>query len=572
MAQRQQDCPDLKRYFDYLEHNELPQDEKLARKTVLEAPEFCIEDGTLFRVTPQRDRALKQVDPLVKQMVIPTNLRQEVLYAYHDNNSHQGTDRLFAAIQPKYWWSNQFTDCKSYVKNCTICQQAKRHYHAKKAELQPLPVVGLFERVHLDFAGPLPKTPDGYQYILLVVDSLSRFPIAIPMKTIDAKETADALFEHVWTVFGCSKQLLTDRGQTFMSKLLARLCKLMDIHRIRTGSYKPNVNSACERMNSTIWKSLRCYVESKQDSDWIKYLQCVMAAHRATPTVGTKLSPFQVLFGQRMRMPLDVALDLPDENRATTADEYMRQMLPKLEVVRKVCQDNTIASQQQSKKYYDRNAETRQLAPGTRVWLHDPVTPKNRSSKLVKRWKGPYYTVERFGEANYWLRECGTHKRVGYPVFIDKLKLFHDDRSNFANSATITADDDEIYERIDVPAAPGTPNQDEQTLNRDEIIATAPNTVPTTPADDLTAPDAEDTVISQPTAPPPHQTAATNDVWYEAIRLRDVRGGAKNREYLVEWSEPGAAATWEKADDVSERLKELFHVNRTLTGKRRKRL
>ena len=332
MSQRQQDCPDLKHYFDFLERNELPQDEKLARKTVFEAQDFCIEDGTLFRVTPQRDRALKQVEPLIKQMVIPTNLRQEVLYAYHDNNSHQGTDRLFAAIQPKYWWSNQFMDCKSYVKNCTVCQQAKRHYHAKKAELQPLPVVGLFERVHLDFAGPLPKTPEGYQYILLVVDSLSRFPIAIPMKTIDAKETADALFEHVWTVFGCSKQLLTDRGQTFMSKLLARLCKLMDIHRIRTGSYKPNVNSACERMNSTIWKSLRCYVESKQDSDWIKYLQCVMAAHRATPTIGTKLSPFQVLFGQRMRMPLDVALDLPDENRASTADEYIRQMLPKLEV------------------------------------------------------------------------------------------------------------------------------------------------------------------------------------------------------------------------------------------------
>ena len=51
-----------------------------------------------------------------------------------------------------------------------------------------------------------------------------------------------------------------------------------------------------------------------------------------------------------------------------------------------------------------------------------------------------------------------------------------------------------------------------------------------------------------------------------------MRGGAKNREYLVEWCEPGAPNTWEKADDVTERLKELFHVDRTLTGKRRKRL
>ena len=55
------------------------------------------------------------------------------------------------------------------------CQHAKRNYHGQPAPLHPLPVAAVFQRWHMDFLGPLKKAEGGEQYILLIVDSFSRW-------------------------------------------------------------------------------------------------------------------------------------------------------------------------------------------------------------------------------------------------------------------------------------------------------------------------------------------------------------------------------------------------------------
>ena len=46
--------------------------------------------------------------------------------------------------------------------------------------------------------GPLPKTEEGYQYILLVVDAFSKWPETFKLKGASAIEVADVLYsEHL---------------------------------------------------------------------------------------------------------------------------------------------------------------------------------------------------------------------------------------------------------------------------------------------------------------------------------------------------------------------------------------
>lgn len=86
--------------------------------------------------------------------------------------------------------------------------------------------------------------------------------------------------------------MVSDRGQTFMSKLVQALCELFYVSRHHTSSYHPQSNSTCEKMNRTIAQTSRTYCGSDQ-LNWPKLLPSVMMAMGMSPnTESTGVSPF----------------------------------------------------------------------------------------------------------------------------------------------------------------------------------------------------------------------------------------------------------------------------------------
>ena len=148
-----------------------------------------------------------------------------------------------------------------------------------------------------------------YRYVLLVVDYFSRWCEAIPLQSQEASIVAEALFSEIICRYGAPSVLVSDRGQNFMSKLVAALCELFDITRHHTSSYHPQTNSTVERLNSTIAQSLRMYADSH--SNWPKLLPGIMMAFRMSPaTQSTQFSPFELVFGKQMRLPIESSLKL----------------------------------------------------------------------------------------------------------------------------------------------------------------------------------------------------------------------------------------------------------------------
>lgn len=95
----------------------------------------------------------------------------------------------------------------------------------------------------MDILAGLPKTKEGYQYILLVTDSLTHWSEALPMRTQEATEVAYLLYKEIFTRYGAPRTLVSDRGQHFMSKVVQLLCKIFQVTRHVTSSYHPQVMS-----------------------------------------------------------------------------------------------------------------------------------------------------------------------------------------------------------------------------------------------------------------------------------------------------------------------------------------
>ncbi len=107
-----------------------------------------------------------------------------------------------------------------------------------------------------------PITPDGgplrenwygphrairaFRFALVLVDYATRYPEAVPLRSISAKSVAEALFRIISRV-GIPKEILTDQGTAFMSRTLNELYELLGIKSICTSVYHPQTDGLVER-------------------------------------------------------------------------------------------------------------------------------------------------------------------------------------------------------------------------------------------------------------------------------------------------------------------------------------
>lgn len=312
LVEAQSNCPDLKHIFHFLETGEVPEDAKQARQMVAQSDQYVLDcHSVLYHMYELRSKKVQGDTRMIKQLAVPTGFRQQIMEQHHDEllgGCHQEFDRTYALIRQKYFWPGMYRSIQQYVMSCDTCQKAKKHKPNLPPPLTPMPIASKFERWHIDILGGLTTSHLGHKYILLVVDSFTRWMEAIPLKTQEASEVATALYREVVSRYGAPQLLVSDRGQHFMSRLVKAFSEIFSIKRHFTSAYHPQTNSTCERYNSTIAQALHAYCAKSQEK-WDFFLPGVLMALPRTPaTRSTQHSPFFLLFGQEMVAPIDTEL------------------------------------------------------------------------------------------------------------------------------------------------------------------------------------------------------------------------------------------------------------------------
>ena len=90
-----------------------------------------------------------------------------------------------------------YKDVESYCRSCHTCQVKSKQGPKKAPLVQPAVLTEPFECAAVDIVGPLPKGKGGCRYILTYVCLASRWPDAVPLRSVTAKAVADAL----WQIF-----------------------------------------------------------------------------------------------------------------------------------------------------------------------------------------------------------------------------------------------------------------------------------------------------------------------------------------------------------------------------------
>lgn len=103
---------------------------------------------------------------------------------------------------------------------------------------------------------PYARVNKGYNYILTVIDVLSKYVWVVPLKSKGGSDTADAIAEIIRDDARCPKNFQTDQGKEFYNANVQNLMKKHDINHYST--YSVMKASIVERFNRTLknkmWK------------------------------------------------------------------------------------------------------------------------------------------------------------------------------------------------------------------------------------------------------------------------------------------------------------------------------
>jgi hypothetical protein len=137
------------------------------------------------------------------------------------------------------------------------------------------------------------KDNDGFGYILIMIDILSRYVYAVPLKTLQGKEMVTALK----TVFeGGTKpsKIQSDKGVEFNNRLVKGFLSKEGVDYFTTSNPETKANFS-ERVIQTIKARLTRYMDYKQKHRWVDVLQDVIEGYNNTYHRSIKMSPSKAL-------------------------------------------------------------------------------------------------------------------------------------------------------------------------------------------------------------------------------------------------------------------------------------
>ena len=339
---------------------------------------------------------------------------------------HLGRTKTEHQVMRRAYWPTWRTDVRMWMRQCQPCAKYHRGGPPRQAALNPFAASEPFEVLAIDVTGPHPKSKNGNQYILTALDLFSKHAEAFPIRQHTAPLVARKLVELVFVRYVAPLRLLSDQGPEFESSLMADICRLLGIDKIRTSPYKASTNGACERFHRTL-NSMIAKVVSENQRDWDEHVPMVLAAYRSTVHESTGFSPNYLIFGRENRMPADIVLaSVNDPKTPERAEcEYAVELIDRLRLAYQRAREHLQQCAETRKKAYDLRVKPAAYEVGQWVYYLYQRRYKGRSPKWISAYTGPYKIVEVIEPCNVVLAKNSRSKK--FVVHTDKLKPYYGD-------------------------------------------------------------------------------------------------------------------------------------------------
>lgn len=379
----------------------------LSKRKQRRLQKYIIEDGKLFR-------QIRTQVGVEKRFVVPKVERKKILELYHDSplGGHFGITKTTQNIKQRYYWPRMLKDITGYVQTCDLCQRLKEENQLPRGSLQPIGADYPFQKVGIDFVGPLNVNPRKTRYLLVCTDLFTRWAETASTSSATTNAVAEFLLVNIILRHGTPQVLISDRGKAFANNVLNSLLEKLKVKHILTSAYHPQSNGACEKTNQTICKLLSTLAH-KEPENWDLHLPMATFSYNCSTNLSTKFSPFYLLFGRLPTLSIDESVSTNYKN-LSKYEIHLRHYWP---MIRELSLMNSLEAKQAQKENHDNYRRTEELNSGDEVLIRTlPVV-----QKIGTRFEGPYVVAEKKGPNNYAIKR----KNKTENFHIERLKKYN---------------------------------------------------------------------------------------------------------------------------------------------------
>ena len=121
--------------------------------------------------------------------------------------------------------------------------------------------------------------------------------------------------------------------------------------KLHTSPYHPETNDQCECCNTTLIKMLGTNHAKKNWQEWVATLT---HAYNCAISPVTGFSPYFLMFGRTLKLPLDIEIGVPVvEQKQTSHQNYAQKLHSKLQWAYQKGQENNKKEYEFHKRYHD---------------------------------------------------------------------------------------------------------------------------------------------------------------------------------------------------------------------------
>ena len=361
---------------------------------------YFLKDGVLMRKWRPSTTPVDDEWENVYQIVMPKQYRIEIIKTAHSQRAsgHFGVTKTYNKIIKHFFWPGLKKSVQSFCRSCHVCQMiGKPNQKIDRVPLIPIPAFEEpFSRILIDCVGPLPRTRSGNQYLLTIMCAATRFPEAVPLRSISTPGIVKALNKFFAWV-GVPLEIQSDQGSNFMSKIFKQVMMLWGTKHFKSSAYHPESQGSLERFHQTLKTMIKAYCY-EFENDWDEGIHFLLFAVRESCQESLGFSPFELIFGHNVRGPLKV---LKEKWLSSSSDSdlltYVSTFRSRLAKACEIAKSNLKQSQKKMKVWYNRRAKQRSFEPNEKVLILFPVV----GSPLQARYHGPYVVERKLNEVNY---------------------------------------------------------------------------------------------------------------------------------------------------------------------------
>ncbi|KAJ9560566.1 hypothetical protein OSB04_005726, partial [Centaurea solstitialis] len=345
--------------WNYLKHDQLPEDKMEARKTRSKASRYTIFEDQLYR---------RSTTGLLLRCVTNKIQINQILQEMHDGEcgNHAGGRSLASRISRQgYYWPTLREDAITYVQRCDACQKHSSMVHRPSEPLHSVLVPWPFMRWGMDIVGKLPPAPGQKVYLLVLTDYFSKWIEAGAFSQVRDKEVISFIQKNIIYRFGVPAEIIVEQQSH---------------HQFNPKEVERSKRKMVEELPSVLW------------------------ANRTTPRASTGQTPYSLVYGCEAVLPIEAQIPTA---RSRTYDQNAINLsydLDALEEIREKALRTMAAQKGIVERYFNKKVKAKIFQVGDYVLRHVfQNTQEPNAGKLSIKWEGPYIISKVIGNGAYRL-------------------------------------------------------------------------------------------------------------------------------------------------------------------------